>query len=193
MDFLVGFLLGFASSFLASWLFWYFFVRVPQQRDEQNIREHTSGIVREVIGQGKIVFQTLFKEAEIQRDFSNITLEDIKLIGPRVKLKKEAPPIVGFLVLKGATFARYLCYYKDRTVSDIQRLFTYIYFLESDLIRRLNRIIYSRYFILCDEWLKNIELVTDPDLTAFDDDLLEYYQAIKELEDYSLKQRLLTD
>ena len=192
MDFLNGFLLGFVSSCLASWLFWYFSVRIPRQRDEQNIREHMSGIVRQVIGQGKIVFQTLLKEAEIQRDFSNITFEDIKLIGPRVKLKKEAPPIVGFLILKGATLAQYLCYYKERTASDVQRLFAHIYFLDSDLIRQLNRIIYSRYFILCDEWLKNIELVRDPDLTAFDDDLLEYYQAIKELEHYCNKQRLLT-
>jgi hypothetical protein len=191
MEFLAGFALGFASSLLASFSFWYFTVRVPRKRDERNIREHGSIVIRGVIGQGKIVFQTLLREAEISRDFQDITPDDIRLMGPRLKLKKDAPSIPGFLILRGLTFAQYLCFYKARTVSDVEHLFTYIYFLDSDLVRILNRIIHSRYFILCDEWLKNVALVSDPDLTSFDIELFEYYSAIKELERYAIKKGLL--
>jgi len=129
--------------------------------------------------------------ADIQKEFEDITREDINLLGPKVKLKKEAPPLVGFVIYKGANFAQYLLFYKDRTISDINRLFTYIYFLDSELIKRLNRVFHCRYFILCDEWLKNIDLATDPDLTAFSDDLFEYYTAIKDLEKYCLENKIL--
>jgi hypothetical protein len=190
---LVSFFLGFASSLLASVFLWYLTVYRPRNRDEKNIREYSSSIIRGVIGQSKIVFQTIFKEAGIQREFSEISLEDFKLVGPKVKLKKEAPPIIGFFILKGASFAQYLCFYKERTVTYIQRVFTYIYFLDSELVKRLNRILHCRYFVLCDEWLKNIDLVTDPDLTAFDEDLYEYYTAIPDLEHFCLKKGILKE
>jgi hypothetical protein len=114
-------------------------------------------------------------------------------MGPRVKLKKQAPPIVGFVIYKGANFAQYLSFYKDRTVTDIQRLLTYVIYLDTELIKRLNRILDCTYFILCDEWLKNIELVTDPDLTAFADDLFKYYTAIRDLATYCRRKGILTD
>lgn len=188
--FLGGFGLGFISSLIASLFFYYITVYNPRKKDEKNIQVHTSKIIRGIIGQGKITFQTLLKEASIKRDFNDILLEDIKNLGQKVKLKNNAPPIVGFVLLTG-NFAEYLLFYKDRTVNDIEKVFIYLLFIDSELIKRLNRVLHCTYFILCDELLKNIHLVSDPDLTAFDSDLFEYYNAIRDLETFAIEKGLI--
>lgn len=192
MDFFLGFLLGFVSSILASLCFWYFTDRRPRKRDERRIQEHTAIIIRGIIGQGKSVIQTLLHEAGIKKDFEDVIRDDIMILGPRVKLKKQAPTIPGFIMLQGLNFAQYLCFYKERTVSSIQQIFTYIYFLDSELINRLSRILHSGYFILCDAWLKNVHLASEPDLTSFDDGLWEYYLAIVDLDSYAKKHGIWT-
>jgi hypothetical protein len=124
--------------------------------------------------------------------FAEITLQDLQAMGPKIKLRSEGPVIPGYVILKGHTFAHFLCFYKDHAVRDIEKVFTYIFFLDSDLIKLLNRIILSRYLVLCDDVLKNITLWSDPDLTSFDDALLEYHSAIKDLEMYALKHNIFS-
>src|SRR3989304_389198 len=184
MGFIEGFTLGFGSSLLASLVLWYLTVILPRKRDQTNIAEHTRTILNGIIGQGIIVFNTLLRSAEIDRDFKSITLKDIKELGPKIKLRTEAPPIVGFYIIKGVNYAQYLVFYKDRTVADLDRMFIYIHFLESQLVKHLNTILHSEYFQLCDVWLKNVERFTDPDMTSFDGALYEYYNAIRSLESY---------
>jgi len=189
-DFFIGFILGLLSSILASCIFYIFIIHLPRKKDKKKIQEHTSPLIRGIIGQGKVVFQTLLKEAGVKREFQNISIEDIKCLGPKIKLKKEAPPIGGYIIRKG-NFGQYLWFYKDRTVNKIEKVFIYILFLDSDLIKRLNRVLYCTYFILCDEWLKNLDLVSDPDLTAFDEDLYEYYNAIRDLEIFAIDSKII--
>ena len=191
LNFFGGFILGFVSSLVASIVTYYITTYRPRKKDKEKIQELTSKIIRGIIGQGKIVFQTLLKEANIKRDFQNISFEDIKYIGPKIKLKNDAPPIIGFVTLTGANFAQYLCFFKDRTVNDLEKILIYILFLDSELIKRLNRVLHCNYFILCDEWLKNIHLVSDPDLTSFDEDLFEYYNAIRELETFVIDSKII--
>ena len=190
-DFIIGFILGFLSSILASFIFYYFIVHLPRKNDKKNIQEHTAPLIRAIVGQGKVVFQTLLKEADLERDFQNISLGDIQFLGPKIKLKKESPPIIDFFILNKANFAQYLWFYKDRTVTNVEKVLIYIPFLDSGLIKRLNRVLYCRYFNSCDVWLKSLDFVSDPDLTSFSEDLHEYYNAIRELEIFATDSKII--
>lgn len=144
-----------------------------------------------ILGGTKGVFKTLSSCAKYQKDFYELTLQDLNEICPKIKLKDKSPPIVGYVTYTDVNFAQYLIYHKDRQFQQIEKLFIYTSFLEGELVKYLSGIINSEYYLLCDNVIKNYQLYSEPDLTSFSDALYDYYLKVRKLEDYCKTKRII--
>jgi hypothetical protein len=176
-------------AFLASCIFYFISIYIPRKKDQSNIQGYISYLIKEVIGHGRIVFKILMETSGFQGDIDSLTIQDFKSICPRIKLANSPPPhykVMRYFAFYLTSYADYLRFYKESSIRDINKIFTYIIFLDSDLIKRLNTVLNCEYFFMCDEVLvpNFLVLFPDADLTSFEDALAHYYSAVKDLESY---------
>lgn len=174
-----------SMAYISAFIFYFLVVHIKQQKDKDNLYPYVAKKVQMVIENGFDLISVLAKASNnsIANKYpSTIELEAIcKSINPNAN----APLLLGGLG-NYASWVQYFVYSKNRSNEETGKILNKMPFLEAELVNILAKIEDCSHFATVN-LLASYMPIKNKDLTNFQTSISEYFELIKQLEQYANK------
>jgi hypothetical protein len=176
-------------SYVAGLTIYALVVALPRKEDRRNIGESVAPRTRRIISYANDALKDLQRHCGPAFDRKLASREDVERLCKGVNPTNPTPGRLATNLSRQATVAEMLGVYKIWSEREIQRMLIFSVYLDTQLIRLLNRLLDSSYFRFCDAYFVgeglNLFRPKTANLKDVDAQLFEYLQIINELEQYA--------
>jgi len=172
-------------SYVAGFIIYTLAVALPRKENQRNIGESVGLRTGRIIGYADAVLRELQRHSGPSFDRKLARLENLKRLCNGVNPRDLAPMALNYDLAQRANVAQYLLHHKFRSEKDIQRILPFSVYLDTHLIKLLNRLLDSDYFFHCEVFLAQLDKFKNTSLEYLAEPLFGYLQTINELEEYA--------
>lgn len=174
---------NFSLAYISSYFFYYLVVYLKEQKDRKNSIDYILSNCQRVIGIAKS-FKDKVEEIGQIKISSKVTKDELNNILVKIKLDDE---VVNHRRLYKLTWENYLKEVSTETRYPIDRILGLIPYLDSDLVKILNKIYDSNFLSLSTKIAPSAMLNTLPvqiNMTMYSSHIEEYFNHLDELQEY---------
>jgi hypothetical protein len=135
-----------------------------------------------VIGSAKNVINSMAQATNTTLNGAFPTAQELTSLCTGINPNSNAPLVLG-RVGNNANWLQYFLYFKQRSDTSTARIFSKMQYLDSDLVKILSKIEDCPHFETIQVLVGSMP-IGNTNLTAFQGELLNYFEMIKELETY---------
>lgn len=176
-------------SYISAFIFYFLVVHIKEQKDKENMKEHTSKYIRTIISNTAQIKKDIEKKSEINCSSKYPNIEELKEIFSKFKIADDAPLITGgshpnYIY---ANWFYYLYFYRSKNVKAIEKILSVGYFLDTELIRLIVKIESNPHYGTIEAIKKHMDggKLLNIESTINLVSLANYFELIKELDEYS--------
>jgi len=170
-------------SYISAFIFYFLVVHIKQQRDKENLYSYVAQKTYMVIGTAWGLISEISKASNITLTEKYPSKEELDIICKSINPNAQAPLLLG-RIGNYANWIQYFDFSKKRSNDATEKIFNKMPFLETELVNILARIEDNSHFMIL-AYLANSMPIKNQDITAFQSNISDYFELIKELEKYA--------
>jgi hypothetical protein len=169
-------------SYASAFVFYFFVVYLKEQKDRNNLYGYIGQKTLMVIGSAKSLINSMAQATNTTLNGAFPTAQELTTLCTGINPNSSAPLVLG-RVGNNANWIQYLVYFKLRSETAIARIFSKMQYLDSDFVKILSKIEDCSHFNTLPIIVGTMP-IGNTNMTAFQSELSNYFELIKELEVY---------